>query len=185
MDIIKLREKCIKKLEKTASRIKDSIPYTTTDGVYNDYSDYDHVFWWTNSFWAGIMWQMFDETGDKVYADYAIGLENKLKEELFRFDRLDHGFLWLLSGVEHYKHFEDKAARSASLMAASVLASRFCIKPGIIRAWSFGKTEGIAIIDCMMNLPLLHWATKELNDRRFAIKTLLSFSINAATTLII
>lgn len=169
MDILKLKGKCIKKLARTSARIKDTIPYTTTDGVYDDRSDFDRVFWWTNSFWAGIMWQMFDETGDKAYADYAIGVENKLKEELFRFDRLDHdlGFLWLLSGVEHYKHLGDKTARSAALLAASVLASRFCIKPGIIRAWTFGKTEGIAIIDCMMNLPLLYWATKELCDRRF------------------
>jgi len=170
MDFSILKEKCIEKLKRTSARIKDEIPYTTENGIYNDYSGEKRLFWWTNSFWAGIMWQMYDETGEKVYSDYAISIEEKLRTELYRFDRLDHdlGFLWLLTGVENYRHTESKDAKNAALLAASILASRFCVVPGIIRAWNFDRTDGIAIIDCMMNLPLLHWASKELGDRRFS-----------------
>ena len=165
-----LREKCIEKLKRTSAGIKDKIPYTTENGIYNDYSGEKRLFWWTNSFWAGIMWQMYEETGEKIYADYAIGVENKIRAELSRFERLDHdlGFLWLHTGVEQYKKLGNKESRNSSLLAASILASRFCIVPGIIRAWNFDRTAGIAIIDCMMNLPLLHWASKELGDRRFS-----------------
>ena len=52
------------------------------------------------------------------------------------------------------------------------LASRFKLNGNYIRAWN-GMTgdgrnsDGWTIIDCMMNLPLLYWASEELGDDRF------------------
>lgn len=112
---------------------------------------------------------MYDVTGDKVYADYAIGCEKKLQKALYEYENDDHdlGFLWLLTGVEHFEHFEDKKARNDSLLAASILSSRYDLNAKVIRAWNGKEDNGIAIIDCMMNLPLLYWASKEENDTRF------------------
>ena len=168
MNISELRERSIKKIEKTASRLKDALPYTTKDGKYDDRSE-SMPFWWTNSFWAGILWEMYDQTGDKKYAEYAIGCEKKLEKVLYGYERDDHdlGFLWLLSGVEHFEHFADKTALCDSMLAASVLASRYDLKSQVIRAWNGENCSGLAIIDCMMNLPLLYWASKQENDTRF------------------
>ena len=168
MDILKIKEAAIEKVSKTAKCLKDALPYTTQDGIYNDESK-ERPYWWTNSFWAGILWQMYDVTGDAVYADYAVGCEKKLEKVLYEYERDDHdlGFLWLLSGVEHFRHFEDKTAKNDALLAASVLASRYDLTAKVIRAWNGEGGEGLAIIDCMMNLPLLYWASEQENDTRF------------------
>ena len=169
MNISEIKEKAIKKAEKTAARVKDGIPYTTTNGKYDDLSE-TRAYWWTNSFWAGILWELYDRTGKSVYADYAIGVEKKLEKVLYGYERDDHdlGFLWLLSGVNHFEHFGDKTAKNDSMLAASVLASRYDLKTKTIRAWNGDDAKGIAIIDCMMNLPLLYWASAQEKDDRFA-----------------
>lgn len=43
---------------------------------------------------------------------------------------------------------------------------------GRIRAWNGGiwngySVEGFSIIDCLMNIPLLYWASEEMGDDRF------------------
>lgn len=168
MNISEIKEKSINKLKKTAGIIKDALPYTTQNGEYDDKSE-NRPHWWTNSFWSGILWEMYDQTGDKIYADYAIGCEKKLEKVLYGYENDDHdlGFLWLLTGVEHYKHFGDKTACCDSLLAASVLASRFDLASRTIRAWNGDDCKGLAIIDCMMNLPLLYWASSVIGDERF------------------
>ncbi|HAL62848.1 MAG TPA: glycosyl hydrolase family 88, partial [Clostridiales bacterium] len=168
MNIHDIKERSIDKIAKPASCLKDALPYTTYDGKYNDMSQ-DMPFWWTNSFWAGILWQMYDVTGDKPYTDYAIGCEKKLEKVLYEYEKDDHdlGFLWLLSGVEHFKHFKDKKAKNDALLAASVLASRYDLTTKTIRAWNSDSRKGVAIIDCMMNLPLLYWASEQEKDARF------------------
>ena len=112
---------------------------------------------------------MYKETGKEQYADYAISIEKKLQEVLYSYNGIDHdvGFIWLHTGVEHYREKNDEKARSDSLLAASLLASRFNIKTGVIRAWNSEDRKDVAIIDCMMNLPLLYWASEELKDDRF------------------
>ena len=72
-----------------------------------------------------------------------------------------------MTGVEHFAHFEDKTAKCDALLAASVLSSRYDLKAKVIRAWNGDGAKGLAIIDCMMNLPLLYWASKQENDTRF------------------
>ena len=168
MNIPEIKERSIAKISKTAQRIKDALPYTTDNGKYDDRSE-NMPHWWTNSFWAGILWEMFDQTGDKKYADYAIGCEKKLEKVLYGFEKDDHdlGFLWLLSGVENFKHFGDKTALCDSLLAASVLSSRYDLLTKTIRAWNGDHAKGLAIIDCMMNLPLLYWASDREQDTRF------------------
>ncbi|MCR4719941.1 MAG: glycoside hydrolase family 88 protein [Firmicutes bacterium] len=168
MNIHDIKERSIDKIAKTASCLKDALPYITQDGKYNDESK-DRPFWWTNSFWAGILWQMYDVTGDKVYADYAIGCEKKLEKVMYEYEKDDHdlGFLWLLSGVEHFEHFKGEKAKNDALLAASILASRYDLTAKVIRAWNGEGAKGLAIIDCMMNLPLLYWASEQEKDARF------------------
>ena len=89
------------------------------------------------------------------------------------YNGMDHdaGFRWLPTAVINYKLTGDKASRNRGLLAAANLAGRFNLNGNFIRAWNdWGDdrdTTGWAIIDCMMNLPLLYWASKELKDPRF------------------
>ena len=78
--------------------------------------------------------------------------------------------MWLPSAVIDYKLTGNKTSRVDGLKAASHLAGRFNPAGPFIRAWTDEvnpHSKGWTIIDCLMNLPLLFWASKELKDPRF------------------
>ncbi len=80
---------------------------------------------------------------------------------------IDHdlGFLFTLHCVAAYKLTGDEAAKQLALEAAEMLKDRFIEKGQFILAWgdpndTFGRRNNRCIVDCMMNLPLLYWATE-------------------------
>ena len=76
------------------------------------------------------------------------------------------GFLWLLSAVANYRITGNEQSKMRGMRAASTLASRYQIHGHFIRAWN-GEEPGVSIIDTMMNLPLLYWASEVSGDPRF------------------
>lgn len=160
-------KRCKDKLFKTTERIGDTIPYTTVNGKYDDKTESD-IAWWTNSFYAGILWLLYKDTKDERFKNLAEKVEDKLDGALYNFDELHHdvGFIWLLSSVENFKLTGNKKSYNRAMLAASVLAARYNVEGGYIRAWN-DDLNGWAIIDCMMNIPLLYWATEMKNDKRF------------------
>ena len=159
------------KLERVSERSKDKIPYTTVHGVHDDKSG--EIGWWTNGFWGGMMWQMYALTENESYRKIAEDNERKLDACLMDYGKLDHdnGFKWLPTAVADYRMMKNPASRNRGLLAASNLAGRYNTVGKFIRAWNDWGNEdhrGWAIIDCMMNLPLLYWASEETKDPRFA-----------------
>lgn len=143
------------------------IPYKS-EGDHYVASPFDGNSWWTGGFWPAIMWQLYKATGDAVYMDEAVRTEALLTEEFRSFDLLNHdvGFMYLLSCGAHYKLTGDAQALTDTLHAATILAGRFNPE-GFIRAWPNPDRAGYAIIDCMMNLSLLYWASEKTGDPRF------------------
>lgn len=172
--ISEVYEKILAKEEKVAQRNRNKIPYTTKDGVFDDRGKTE-ICWWTNGFWGGMMWQLYHATEKSVYLENALRTEIRLDENLMNRQGMDHdsGFKWLPTAVAHYRVTGDMASRNRALLAADNLASRFNPVGKFIRAWNNwdgnedGSFAGRAIIDCMMNLPLLYWAGEELHDPRF------------------
>ena len=166
-------DKVAHKLEKVSERSKDKIPYTTVDGVHDDKSGEKQIGWWTNGFWGGMMWQMYALTGKESYREIAIDNEKKLDADLMDYDKLDHdnGFKWLPTAVANYRVTKDRASRNRGLLAAGNLAGRYNSTGKFIRAWNNWDTTndrtGWAIIDCMLNISLLYWASEESGDPRF------------------
>lgn len=115
-----------------------------------------------------MMWQLYAATGKDVYKDEALRVENLLTAELRSFMLLNHdvGFMYLLSTGAHDRLIGDAQAYADTLHAATLLAGRFN-PTGFIRAWPQPDRAGYAIIDCMMNLNLLYWASKKTGDPRF------------------
>lgn len=172
--ISEVYEKILAKEEKVAQRNRNKIPYTTKDGLFDDRGKTE-ICWWTNGFWGGMMWQLYHATEKPVYLENALRTEIRLDENLMNRQGMDHdsGFKWLPTAVAHYRVTGDMASRNRALLAADNLASRFNPVGKFIRAWNNwdgnedGSFAGRAIIDCMMNLPLLYWAGEELHDPRF------------------
>ncbi len=166
-------EKIIKKMPKVAERNWEKIPYTAENGRYDDKSKIN-IPMWTNGFWPGIMWLLYDATGEEIYKKAGDKSVELLDEALFgRFDRLHHdvGFMWNTSAKADYMITGNDRSRERALFAASILMGRYNIEGRFIRAWGkwheVENTHGWTIIDCMMNIPLLYWATDVTGDDRF------------------
>ncbi len=161
-------DKLDKKLSRVAVRSRDKIPYTSKNGVH-DNRLLDSPSWWTNGFWGGMMWLMYHYTGNEEYRKTAENAE-KLMDVAFRdFDELHHdvGFMWHLMSGANYRLTGNASSRLRNLYAASLLASRYNIDGGFIRAWPSENCAGFSIIDSMMNISILYWATDETKDTRY------------------
>lgn len=147
----------------------DKIPYIARNGYYDTDMKCEKLSWWTNGFWAGLLWQMYHETGDDLYKTTAQRTEFWLDEALVSFVGLHHdvGFMWQLSAVADYTLTGNERSRERALHAATLLAGRFNLNGRFIRAWNLDKT-GWMIVDCLMNLSLLYWAAEQTSDPRFA-----------------
>ena len=160
-------DKIDRKLSKTAVRNRNRIPFKTRNGFYDDMS-LDNINWWTNGFWGGMMWLMYKATGNEEYRKTAECSEEMMDKALRNYKALHHdvGFMWhILSGAS-YRLTGNEASCIRNLYAATILASRYDCEGDYILAWNWG-CEGYSIIDCLMNLPLLYWASEEIGDERF------------------
>ena len=145
------------------------IPYSTENGQWKETG----IGWWTNGFWPAAMWQMYRATGKELYREEAIRAEKMLDEAQRDFKNLSHdaGFMWLIHSGVRYHLEQNPDSFDRTLFAAHMLASRFN-PSGFIRAWNDNGKEnraGWAIVDCMMNLPLLYWASQVTGDPRFKL----------------
>ncbi|WP_462412929.1 glycoside hydrolase family 88 protein [Neobacillus sp. Marseille-QA0830] len=162
-------EQVTKKVTRTSKRIGANFPHASDKGEYI----LEEPHWWTAGFWPGVLWQVYRETKDDAIKQLAQECEDKLDKVQNDYYRLDHdmGFMWTLTSIAQYKITGDEDSKRRALLAANLLMGRFNANGNFIRAWnpwSEGEdNRGVAIIDCMMNLPLLYWATEETGDPRF------------------
>lgn len=173
-------EKVREKMQWVSEKNRDKIPYTTgADGSYDDRSDESRSWgmdnglnWWTNGFWGGIMWLLYQDTGEERYQEIARISERKLEKCFDQYYGLHHdvGFMYLPTAVADYRLTGNEEGRRIGMHAANLLAGRFNPVGKFIRAWNQNEdndTRGWAIIDCLLNLSLLYWASEESGDPRF------------------
>ncbi|MEK4466263.1 glycoside hydrolase family 88 protein [Paenibacillus sp. FSL H8-0315] len=160
-------QQIVNKVEMTSKRIGVSFPHASVSGVYDNM----RPSWWTAGFWPGILWQIAAEGNHPALQEIAEQIEEKLDEPLYALTvHHDAGFIWTLSALANYRVTGNARSKQRGLMAAAQLASRFNLKGSFIRAWH--DTEkinraGWSIIDTVMNLPLLYWASEVTEDPRF------------------
>jgi len=124
---------------------------------------------WMTGFWPGMLWLTYHATGDASLREKAESLYPSFVARLDNHVSLIHdlGFIYLLSCRAHWMLTGDEDARATALHAARELASRFNPRGGYIQAWGEIGQEpeaGRMIIDCMMNLNLLYWASEQTGD---------------------
>ena len=152
----------------------DLLPYRSENGRWVESPWNCGNGWWTAGFWPGMMWLLNALSPEKVFEDEAHRATELMTEQFRVFRHLNHdvGFMFLLSCGGKYKLTGDEQSRWDTLHAAGLLMNRFNPTEkaggGFIRAWDGREQLGYAIIDCMMNIPLLYWASRETGDPRFA-----------------
>src|SRR6266849_472063 len=167
---------CVRKTRRNIKALADE-PKSWSNAVDGDYTKWNEGFFeignWTSSFFTGMALLAWRETEDEYFLKQTLRLAPLYREKVFtRFIDTHHdlGFLYTLYSVALYKLTGDKAHREVGLRAAEVLYQRFNHKGGFIRAWGHLNTteqDNMAIIDCMMNLPLLYWASLESGNQKY------------------
>ncbi|HZX74505.1 MAG TPA: glycoside hydrolase family 88 protein, partial [Cyclobacteriaceae bacterium] len=122
---------------------------------------------WTSGFYAGNLWFMYDYTKDKKWELAARQWTAALEKEKFNTHTHDLGFMLYCSFGNGYRLTKDPAYKAILIQGAKSLSTRFNPKTGTIKSWDHGKWQYPVIIDNMMNLELLFWATKATGDSSF------------------
>lgn len=130
---------------------------------------------WTEGFYPGCLWYVYEYTRKDEWKEAAVKWTEALEPLKKLRSHHDIGFLmycsfgnaYRLTGNEKYKEILVESARS--------LCTRFSEKTGCIKSWNYrkawnGKDEWFfpVIIDNMMNLELLYFATKVTADSIYA-----------------
>lgn len=128
---------------------------------------------WTASFWIGMLFlakeltnsSRYDVVISKQMDSFKYRLDNQIELETH-----DIGFLYSLSAVNDYQLNGHEDSKMLAIKAADLLMKRYSEKAGIIQAWGDLEDEsqrGRMIIDCLMNLPLLYFASKMTGDSKY------------------
>ena len=147
--------------------LEGRLPKTTDDAGRLVTSD---PGWWCSGFFPGVLWYLYEDSGDERLASRAERFTRRLEKVQYITDNHDVGFMlfcsygngWRLKGFpEEY--------RQVLLTGAASLATRYDPRIGLIRSWDFNRDRWHypVIIDNMMNLELLLWASRTSGDARY------------------
>ncbi|NMA82625.1 MAG: glucoronyl hydrolase [Epulopiscium sp.] len=163
-------KRCVEQVRRNLKLFTYKFPFAASEN--NFYQPIDNIYW-TTGFWTGQLWLAYEQSHENIFKYAAlIQVESFLHriQNKIEVDHHDMGFLYSLSCVAAYKLTGDKNAKKAALMAADHLLTRFRDKGQFIQAW--GNIEGTSnyrlIIDSLLNLPLLYWATEVTKDKKYA-----------------
>ncbi|HEY4064954.1 MAG TPA: BNR repeat-containing protein [Puia sp.] len=137
--------------------------------------------WWTSGFYPGTLLYLYGYTRDTSLLREALARLDLLKKEQYNKGTHDLGFMMycsygnalrlskegLLSGPLPAAATESAGYDSILLNSARSLSTRFNPKVGCIRSWDSKPWKYPVIIDNMMNLELLFWATRVSGDSSF------------------
>lgn len=134
-----------------------------TDGSVRIAQTYD----WTSGFFPGSLWYLYEYTGNPNIKQNAINRTAPISNQRYNTGTHDLGFMFYCSFGNALRITDSTEYAAILLDAASSLYSRYNPVVGCIRSWDFGSWEFPVIIDNMMNLELLFWATKYTGDSAY------------------
>lgn len=122
---------------------------------------------WTSGFFPGVLWYLYEASGDDSLKQYAENYTKRVEKEQFTTNNHDVGFIlycsfgngWRLTGNDDYK--------KVLLQGAQSLSTRFNPTVGCIKSWNRKPWQYPVIIDNMMNLELLLWASQNSEQTKF------------------
>ncbi len=148
-----------------------SIPFTLNkDGSLKD-SKSD---WWTSGFFPGTLWYLYEFTRSEKWKKAASLWTDALVKEQWNRSTHDLGFMLYCSYGNGYRLTKKPAYKSLLLTGAESLSSRFHQRVGLIKSWDMFPTARAdsqyaypVIIDNMMNLEFLTWASANSTNSKF------------------
>lgn len=129
--------------------------------------------WWCSGFYPGTLLYLHESTGDPQLKDEAERVLEHLKREQFNTSTHDLGFMMYCSFGNAIKQEQNEEYEEILMNSANSLSTRYNETVGAIRSWDNASwnsgEEGdlVVIIDNMMNLELLFWATEHSQDSTY------------------
>lgn len=123
--------------------------------------------WWCSGFYPGTLLYLQENKPDRSLSDEVIRKLSLLEKEQYNKTTHDLGFMMYCSYGNAYRQRPDTVYRNILVNSAKSLASRFNPTVGCIRSWDKRDGQFIVIIDNMMNLELLFYATHVTGDSSY------------------
>jgi len=131
---------------------------------------------WVGGHWVGLLWLAYAYTRDVEIEQQARKWAARLSARQYDTTTHDLGFLFELSHGIGANLTGDETLKNPALQAARTLRRRFNQKGKFFQAWGDldapAAQRGGAIIDTMMNLDLLFWASHETAESCFTEQAL-------------
>jgi hypothetical protein len=114
-----------------------------------------------------VLWYLYDYSGDEKWLQKAKKWTECLEEVSTYGGTHDLGFMIFCSFGNGYRLTGNENYKETILTASQTLSGRYNQTVGCIRSWDFGDWKFPVIIDNMMNLEMLYWATEVSGDSSF------------------
>lgn len=121
---------------------------------------------WTSGFFPGCLWFQYEYSGDDFWKQAAQKYTENIEQEQYNGRTHDMGFKMYCSYGAAYRLTNNPEYKEVLIQSAKTLSTRFNKEVGCIRSWDHNsdKWQFPVIVDNMMNLELLFWASKETRD---------------------
>lgn len=123
--------------------------------------------WWCSGFYPGTLLYLYEQTRDLQLYNEAMRILQVLEKEKNNTTTHDLGFMMFCSFGNAERIASKPEYKEILLQSARSLSSRYNPAVGCIKSWDSKPTDFLVIIDNMMNLELLFWATKVSGDSSF------------------
>lgn len=172
-EVQKAIDHCEVKVERTIENLKghDKSPRTVPAG--NKHWEAKPTGGWTSGFWAGILWYVYEGTGNEKIKTEAEKFTGEIETILSRpVKSHDLGFIFNCSYGNGYRLKKNREYIKVLLTAADSLSHLFNPKVGTFLSWPAQVKKKVyyphnTIIDNMMNLELLLEASKLSGDKEY------------------
>ncbi|WP_347839373.1 glycoside hydrolase family 88 protein [uncultured Draconibacterium sp.] len=134
----------------------------------------DDEFDWTEGFFPGLCWLLYDYSQDEEFKKAAEYFQAKYEEHKYYATNHDLGFIFNCSFGNGYRITDNKQYKEVLITATESLIKRYNPNVGCIQSWDtdrgWQKSRGWqfpVIIDNMMNLEMLFEATKLTGNQEY------------------
>lgn len=137
-----------------------------------------NITWWCSGFYPGTLWYIYEQNGSKVIKQEAERALQVIEPNQTFTGNHDLGFMMYCSFGNAYRITKNEKYKDIIFRSSQSLATRYRPSIKAIQSWdSSARFTCPVIIDNMMNLEMLCWATEQGGDKKYS-----DIAVNHANT---
>lgn len=157
MQLINVYNKCLDKVNFIYENLDGEFPHITKDGEWLTNTS-GH---WTGGFWTGLLWLNYLTNNSSTNLNKVLNQTKKLSVRVHDNKTHDMGFIFGPSCVFGSNIQSNSKLEKMAISGAYNMESLLVEKVGLVLAWDEIGYENLAIVDTIMNAPLMIWASQK------------------------